>query len=122
MMNNILHYAEDGVWQCWNCSNCISKKEFTMHIVDNDSTKTYIKTWLPECRVADQYMLYTTQVPCDKFSFDGEAHWIIKEGVLHPLETDGICSHCGYTTGFYSLYKFCPNCGFHMKEVETSEQ
>lgn len=41
--------------------------------------------------------------------------WIIKKGVLHPLEIDGICPKCGYTTGFYTLLNFCPNCGEKME-------
>lgn len=114
-MINILHYAEDGVWQCWTCKNCVGKQEFILPVTDTKSIDRCIRVWLPECKVADRYMLYTNNVPCHKYCCDCEASWIIKEGVLHPLETDGICSHCGFTSGFYTLYEFCPKCGFHMK-------
>lgn len=40
--------------------------------------------------------------------------WVEIKGVLHPLETDGICTECGYETGFYNSFKFCPNCGARM--------
>lgn len=42
--------------------------------------------------------------------------WFEKEGVLHPLETDGICTVCGYVTGFYNFFNFCPKCGADMQE------
>lgn len=44
--------------------------------------------------------------------------WIEKKGVLHPAETDGVCSHCGYVTSFYNFYNFCPNCGAEMEKSE----
>lgn len=37
--------------------------------------------------------------------------WIEQKGILHPLEVDGICNICGYTTGFYKFYDYCPKCG-----------
>ena len=47
------------------------------------------------------------------------AYWIIKKGVLHPLETDGICSNCNYTTSFYDYYNYCPKCGFKMTNINS---
>lgn len=44
--------------------------------------------------------------------------WVEKKGVLHPAETDGVCSCCGYATSFYNFYNFCPNCGAEMDDVE----
>ena len=42
--------------------------------------------------------------------------WIPQKGVLHRLEIDGICSECGYVTGFYRFFNYCPNCGARMVE------
>lgn len=47
-----------------------------------------------------------------------EGHWKIQHGVLHPLETDGICSECGYTTSFYEFFNYCPNCGAKMGDEQ----
>ena len=44
--------------------------------------------------------------------------WLEKDGVLHPLETDGICTVCGYVTGFYNFFNFCPKCGADMRPEE----
>lgn len=39
--------------------------------------------------------------------------WIVKtEGPF------GYCSRCGYGTGFYPFYDFCPHCGAKMDKEE----
>ena len=44
------------------------------------------------------------------------ARWDVKKGLLHPLEIDGVCTSCGFITGFYCQYKHCPQCGALMEE------
>lgn len=58
-----LHYAEHGVHQCWSCANCVSNQEVYLTV----GLFSRVLFLLPECRVADQYMLYTTSVPCEKY-------------------------------------------------------
>lgn len=58
-----LHYAEHGVHQCWSCANYISNHEVYLNV----GVFSRVLFLLPECRVADQYMLYTTSVPCEKY-------------------------------------------------------
>ena len=65
--SNYLCYAERGVHQCWICSNNIGNKVCTLTVADEDGVPREIHVLLPECKVADQYMLYTTKVPCYKF-------------------------------------------------------
>lgn len=50
-----------------------------------------------------------------------KGEWIIKKGVLHSLEIDGICSKCGYTASFYYMHNFCPNCGADMRKEAKDE-
>ena len=47
------------------------------------------------------------------------AYWKIEKGVLHPLETDGVCSNCNYATSFYNDYNYCPHCGFKMINMNS---
>ena len=46
-----------------------------------------------------------------------KGRWMVEKGILHPLETDGICSVCGHATGFYKFYDYCPNCGAEMRNL-----
>lgn len=64
---HILHYAEQGVHQCWNCKNCKGEIIYPLYVLDNESEEQLIEFLLPGCKVADQYMLYTTSIPCDKY-------------------------------------------------------
>lgn len=64
-------YADNGVYQCWICKNCIGSKEFDAEVTDVISTSvnshTHTRILLPECRIADQYTLWVSQIPCSKF-------------------------------------------------------
>ena len=62
-----LKYAEEGVFQCWSCENCVGHTEHRMRVLDNTSQRRLITFCLPECRVANKYMLYTNKVPCEKY-------------------------------------------------------
>lgn len=58
-----IKYAENGVSQCWTCKNCVGRKEFWGKTFSGDR----MRFWLPECRVADMYMTYTSIIPCSKY-------------------------------------------------------
>lgn len=69
-----IHYAEKNVAQCWACKNCIGQKKFNAGIL----MESYITTAengviLPECRVADRYMLFVNELPCPYFEVVGRA-------------------------------------------------
>lgn len=38
-------------------------------------------------------------------------HWEEVTGVLHPLETSGVCSCCGYACSTWQFMTYCPSCG-----------
>lgn len=63
---SIPFYTERGVHQCWTCANHISNQAFylTIDTTGDNSKELFL---LPECRVADRYMLYTTSVPCVRY-------------------------------------------------------
>ena len=62
-----LHYAERGVHQCWTCANHISNQAFYLTIDTTGYNSKELLFLLPECKVADRYMLYTTSVPCVRY-------------------------------------------------------
>lgn len=62
-----LHYAEHGVYQCWTCTNCISSQNFYLTVNTDEGIDNKVLFLLPECKVTDQYMLYTASVPCEKY-------------------------------------------------------
>lgn len=62
-----LHYAEDGVHQCWSCQNCVSKGDAELHMHDVNFIQTTIKIMLPVCKYTDEYMLWVRSVPCEEY-------------------------------------------------------
>lgn len=66
LLSEPIKYAENGVSQCWTCKNCVGHKEFRVRIYDPLEIR-YISVLFPECKIADLYMAYTTDVPCRKF-------------------------------------------------------
>ena len=68
MVDTVIHYAENNVFQCWCCANKCGEKEVE---------KTYrtcrfyveeeMKVLLPLCRCADMYMTEVYQLPCRYF-------------------------------------------------------
>lgn len=69
-MIDTLHYAENGVHQCWTCRRRCGITIYSKTIFDIDSIPQVVQFYLPQCEVADQYMLYTTKVPCEKYECD----------------------------------------------------
>jgi len=67
-MADKLHYAENGVHQCWTCRNCVGQKEFLRAVVDADCIAREMIFILPECKVASQYMTWVAEFPCSKYS------------------------------------------------------
>lgn len=61
-----IYYAQNGASQCWTCKHCVGQKEFIAEILD-PLEKRYVKVLLPECKLVECYMTYTTAIPCKKF-------------------------------------------------------
>ena len=62
-----LHYAENGVHQCWSCKNCTGKGYAKKRMYDINSIPTTIMIVLPICQHTDKYMLWVRRVPCEKY-------------------------------------------------------
>lgn len=62
---------------------------------------------------------WITEQPTADVRENVHGKWIERKGVLHPLETDGECSECGYVTGFYRFFNYCPNCGAKLHQDTT---
>lgn len=73
-------------------------------VADDDAVKDGRPDWCP-----------LVEVPSADVVEVRHGKWVEIKGVLHPLETDGICTECGYETGFYNFFNFCPNCGADMR-------
>lgn len=66
-MADRLHYAENGVHQCWTCRNFVGQKDFLRTVVDADCIDRTMIFILPECKVADKYMTWVAEYPCSKY-------------------------------------------------------
>lgn len=66
-MANKLHYADNGVHQCWTCRNCVGQKEFLRFVADADSIDREMIFILPECKVTGKYMTWVAESPCSKY-------------------------------------------------------
>ena len=66
-MADRLHYAENGVRQCWTCRNFVGQKDCIKTVVDADGIDQKMIFILPECKVAGQYMLWVAEYPCSKY-------------------------------------------------------
>lgn len=78
-MPDKLHYAENGVHQCWTCRNCVGQKEFVWNVTDAESVDRKIIFVLPECKVADRYMTWVTQDPC--------SHYVCNTALVSSVDT-----------------------------------
>lgn len=58
-------YAEKNVHQCWSCKRRVGQKEVTGVILG--CPLNHISVMLPACEVAEQYMTWVAQCPCEKY-------------------------------------------------------
>ena len=71
---NALHYAENGVHQCWSCQNCVGKGDAELHMHDINFIQTTIRIVLPVCKHTNEYMQWVRSVPCEKYIPDCEVN------------------------------------------------